>query len=180
MTRVGTCGALSGDVAVVLGADGHPSPLVRTAHRFGYGFGGVVERVTRPGTVIATHWVVAGTRRIPLSEGENLIGRDPTATVWLDVAGISRRHAGCVRRTDADDGPRCAADRARRDTPGDAATTDDVRRTQRDRRSKFTSSPFRTSAVASGKSRRQGEAAALGAERQRAVLRRRQWGAGAR
>jgi pSer/pThr/pTyr-binding forkhead associated (FHA) protein len=28
-----------------------------------------------------------------LSEGENLIGRDPESSVWLDVASVSRRHA---------------------------------------------------------------------------------------
>ena len=80
----------------MLGAEGHPSSLVRTAHRFGYGFSGVVEKATRAGVKIAAHWVVAGTRRIPLSEGENLIGRDPTAAVWLDVSGVSRRHASVL------------------------------------------------------------------------------------
>jgi pSer/pThr/pTyr-binding forkhead associated (FHA) protein len=34
-----------------------------------------------------------GTRRIPLRDGATLLGRDPDATVWLDVAGVSRRHA---------------------------------------------------------------------------------------
>jgi DNA-binding winged helix-turn-helix (wHTH) protein len=86
------------EVRRVLGADGQPSPLVRTAHRVGYGFSGVVERATQSPTPLATHWVVAGSRRIPLSDGENLIGRDPAATVWLDVAGVSRRHA-CIRIT---------------------------------------------------------------------------------
>jgi pSer/pThr/pTyr-binding forkhead associated (FHA) protein len=28
-----------------------------------------------------------------LSEGENIIGRDPRSDVWLDVPGVSRRHA---------------------------------------------------------------------------------------
>ena len=31
--------------------------------------------------------------RFPLSEGENLIGRDPDSSVWLDVASVSRSHA---------------------------------------------------------------------------------------
>jgi pSer/pThr/pTyr-binding forkhead associated (FHA) protein len=29
----------------------------------------------------------------PLTEGENLIGRDPACGVWLDESGVSRRHA---------------------------------------------------------------------------------------
>ena len=86
------------EVRRVLGADGQPSPLVRTAHRVGYGFSGDVKKATQSATTLATQWVVVGSRRIPLSEGENLIGRDPTATVWLDVAGVSRRHA-CIRVT---------------------------------------------------------------------------------
>jgi pSer/pThr/pTyr-binding forkhead associated (FHA) protein len=28
-----------------------------------------------------------------LSEGDNIIGRDPRSAVWLDVPGVSRRHA---------------------------------------------------------------------------------------
>jgi pSer/pThr/pTyr-binding forkhead associated (FHA) protein len=39
--------------------------------------------------------VVRG-RRIVLREGENIIGRNPGSDVWLDVAGVSRRHARIV------------------------------------------------------------------------------------
>ena len=65
--------------------------LVRTAHRVGYAFAGAIEadNAARP----VTHWIVAGARRIALRVGENLIGRDPAATVWLDTPGVSRRHA---------------------------------------------------------------------------------------
>ena len=31
-----------------------------------------------------------------LSPGENLIGRNPECAIWIDVSGVSRRHA-CVR-----------------------------------------------------------------------------------
>lgn len=33
------------------------------------------------------------TRHVSLHEGENIIGRDPSADVWLDERSISRRHA---------------------------------------------------------------------------------------
>lgn len=46
-------------------------------------------------------WIVAGSRRIPLGDGENVIGRDPAAIVQLDAAGISRRHARIVVDGDA-------------------------------------------------------------------------------
>jgi pSer/pThr/pTyr-binding forkhead associated (FHA) protein len=39
------------------------------------------------------HWVVVNGRHVVLKPGENRIGRDPAATVWLDSAGVSRTHA---------------------------------------------------------------------------------------
>ena len=48
----------------------------------------------RPSAV--SRWIVTGGRRVALGEGENVIGRDPVATVLLDVAGVSRRHARIV------------------------------------------------------------------------------------
>lgn len=45
--------------------------------------------------------IVAGSRNIPLAEGEHFIGRDPASTVWLDVPGVSRRHARIVIDRDA-------------------------------------------------------------------------------
>ena len=35
-------------------------------------------------------------RTIPLSEGPNIIGRDPDVTVWVDSTTVSRRHAVIV------------------------------------------------------------------------------------
>ena len=49
----------------------------------------------------ASWWIVAGSRHIPLAEGEHFIGRDPASTVWLDVPGVSRRHARIVIEGDA-------------------------------------------------------------------------------
>jgi DNA-binding winged helix-turn-helix (wHTH) protein len=69
------------------------SPLIRTAHGVGYAFAGVLERVASTRSPTVARWVVAGSRRIPLDDGENLIGRDATSTVWLDTNGVSRRHA---------------------------------------------------------------------------------------
>ena len=76
--------------------DQRRAALIRTAHRVGYAFSGKVE-TGGSGTVIeSTHWIVHGASRIPLREGVNAIGRDPGSTVWLDVAGVSRRHARIV------------------------------------------------------------------------------------
>jgi DNA-binding winged helix-turn-helix (wHTH) protein len=76
-------------------------PLIRTSHGVGYAFCAALE-IADPAPARREppneprgrwHWVVLSDRRIPLQEGENTLGRDPTATVWLDAAGVSRHHA---------------------------------------------------------------------------------------
>jgi DNA-binding winged helix-turn-helix (wHTH) protein len=66
-------------------------PLIRTAHRIGYAFDAPVTRA--PQAPRLSHWLIVGERRIALTEGENIIGRDPDVNVWLDFATVSRRHA---------------------------------------------------------------------------------------
>jgi DNA-binding winged helix-turn-helix (wHTH) protein len=65
---------------------------IRTVHRVGYAFDAPVTRTPVPSRGDC-HWLIAGERRIALAEGENIIGRDPAANVWLDFATVSRRHA---------------------------------------------------------------------------------------
>lgn len=70
------------------------APIIRTAYGIGYALCPPVERTSsRPSG--AWHWIVTNGQRILLREGENVIGRDPTSVVWLDFAGVSRRHA-CI------------------------------------------------------------------------------------
>ena len=38
-------------------------------------------------------WLLWNDRVLPLAEGENVIGRDPSCGVWLDQPGVSRHHA---------------------------------------------------------------------------------------
>jgi DNA-binding winged helix-turn-helix (wHTH) protein len=76
------------------------SPIIRTAHGVGYAFAGELQRAIAPLPAVS-RWIVVGSRRIPLSEGENVIGRDPAATVQLDAAGVSRRHVRIVVAEDA-------------------------------------------------------------------------------
>jgi DNA-binding winged helix-turn-helix (wHTH) protein len=76
-----------------LGDDGSGA-LIRTAHRVGFAFTAPLEATKSSKSAPAiVHWLELGSRRIPLTEGANVIGRDPSAAVWLDVAGVSRRHA---------------------------------------------------------------------------------------
>jgi hypothetical protein len=64
------------------------SPIIRTAHR--------IERAADNRVTDHAHWVVDDRRRIPLHQGENIVGRDPRSDVWVDLAGVSRRHARIV------------------------------------------------------------------------------------
>jgi DNA-binding winged helix-turn-helix (wHTH) protein len=78
------------------------SRLIRTAFGVGYAFSGHVqnspstEHQRRPEVGEGSWWIVAGSRKIPLGQGEHFIGRDPASTVWLDVPGVSRHHARIV------------------------------------------------------------------------------------
>ena len=85
--------------------DEQSGTLIRTAHRVGYACAAEVHRTTRS-KLGATRWLVVGARRIALDDGVYVIGRDPGSDVWLDVAGVSRRHARLVvhqRRTTVED-----------------------------------------------------------------------------
>ena len=70
--------------------------FVRTVHRVGYWFIGRinddgVEAAAKPRTT--RYWLVWETRQVALNDGENIIGRAPDASVWIDAAGVSRHHA---------------------------------------------------------------------------------------
>lgn len=67
------------------------APLIRTAHRVGY----ALSQVIAPAVPVA-HWIVIDERCIPLTEGENLVGRDPQSAVRLEHPCISRQHARIV------------------------------------------------------------------------------------
>jgi DNA-binding winged helix-turn-helix (wHTH) protein len=79
----------------VLQDDDPSSPAIRTAHRVGYALCDV-ERASESQSVEAAHWIVDEHRRISLHQGENSVGRDPRSNVWVDRAGVSRRHARIV------------------------------------------------------------------------------------
>lgn len=75
-------------------ADQEPhSPVIRTVHRVGYAFEAPVVTSGASQPMTAARWLVLNDRRLPLAVGENVVGRDPQAKVWLDYSTVSRRHA---------------------------------------------------------------------------------------
>jgi DNA-binding winged helix-turn-helix (wHTH) protein len=86
------------ELRAALGDDARRPRIIRTLPRFGYAFRAVArtERPARADDVRTTDRVyrlVWGRREISLDEGENLIGRDAEAVVWIDDESVSRRHA---------------------------------------------------------------------------------------
>lgn len=82
------------EIRRALDDDPHDPRFVRTLHRFGYAFAAPADvhasPVPRPEAV--TLWLIAD-RPSRLVEGENILGRDPAATIWFDLPGVSRLHA---------------------------------------------------------------------------------------
>jgi TolB-like protein/DNA-binding winged helix-turn-helix (wHTH) protein/Flp pilus assembly protein TadD len=71
------------------------APLIRTAHGVGYAFIAPIEQHAPQRSEVSL-WIIAGSRRIPLHTGDNLIGCDPASAVCLDEPGVSPRHARIV------------------------------------------------------------------------------------
>jgi len=81
-----------------------PHRYIRTVHGFGYAFQAnvvAVENVSQAALANrVTFWLFAGTRQIPLVDGENVVCRDPRTAVCLDAPSVSRRHARIVVDSD--------------------------------------------------------------------------------
>jgi len=89
-------GSLVAELRRALGDRADTPAFVRTVHRFGYAFCGVVDGDAPSASPGSSAWIVWQGREIPMHGGENIIGRDPGVTVRLDTPSISRRHARIV------------------------------------------------------------------------------------
>jgi len=86
------------ELRAALGDDPHASRVVRTVPRFGYAFC-AEARSDEPARVplgVTEHRLFFGRREIPLLPGENIIGREHSAVVWINEESVSRRHARVV------------------------------------------------------------------------------------
>jgi DNA-binding winged helix-turn-helix (wHTH) protein len=85
------------ELRAALGDEARKPAVIRTVARFGYAFiaPAVVERErdSDGATEGPFYRLVWGRREIALDPGDNLIGRDRDAVVWIDDALVSRRHA---------------------------------------------------------------------------------------
>src|SRR5437762_7459154 len=97
-----TLNVVVAEIRRVLGDDPRTPTYIRTVHRIGYAFSfePVVDcrGPAQSEQPAASHrsWLAVDDRTFRLTAGENVVGRDPQCTIWLDESGISRRHARIV------------------------------------------------------------------------------------
>lgn len=83
------------EVREALGDNASEPRYLRTLRGFGYAFAGSPrqeassERATRG----VAHRLFWGELRATLQAGDNVLGRGPEATVWVEAPSVSRRHA---------------------------------------------------------------------------------------
>jgi DNA-binding winged helix-turn-helix (wHTH) protein len=86
------------EIRAAIGDSSQKEQLLRTVHGYGYAFSGEVRPMPRtaPGaekTEDASYRLLWKGREISLSSGENVLGRDREAMIWIEDASVSRRHA---------------------------------------------------------------------------------------
>jgi DNA-binding winged helix-turn-helix (wHTH) protein len=88
------------ELRTALGDEARKPRIVRTVARFGYSFCADARAAEERAAVALSGGVayrlIWGRREIALDSGENLIGRDRDAVVWIDDESVSRRHARIV------------------------------------------------------------------------------------
>jgi DNA-binding winged helix-turn-helix (wHTH) protein len=86
---------LIAEIRAALGESARQPRCVRTVHRHGYAFQVAADALSEsaPPSGAPAYWLVTASRQIPLEPGDNIVGRDPKARVWLDSPSVSRRHA---------------------------------------------------------------------------------------
>jgi len=85
--------SLVAEIRRELGDDAREPRFVRTVHGFGYAFTDETAAEPDEGAVCRVVW---GAREIALADGENLVGRDPDASLTIDDPRVSRHHARIV------------------------------------------------------------------------------------
>jgi DNA-binding winged helix-turn-helix (wHTH) protein len=83
---------LIGEVRRALDDDPRRPQFVRTVHRFGYAFCAETADLSRSETTGVVCRVIWTGGSATLREGDHIIGRDPTAEIFLDSPSVSRRH----------------------------------------------------------------------------------------
>jgi DNA-binding winged helix-turn-helix (wHTH) protein len=90
----GSLAQLVTEIRQALGDDARNPKYIRTVFRYGYAFVGEAhEERPRGSSKQSPYFVLWRGQEIPLSRGENVIGRDPDAQIRIASTKASRRHA---------------------------------------------------------------------------------------
>lgn len=83
------------ELRAAVGDQARKPTLLRTVHGFGYAFFGEVTEGSRSREeeAFSPFCLTRGKKRFRLVEGQNIVGRNPDADVWIDHDSVSRRHA---------------------------------------------------------------------------------------
>jgi DNA-binding winged helix-turn-helix (wHTH) protein len=85
---------LVAELREAMGEKGQRDGFLRTVHGFGYAFSGEASEASGAALPAASPvCLVRDGRPLPLAQGENVLGRDPEAAVFVDDSTVSRRHA---------------------------------------------------------------------------------------
>jgi DNA-binding winged helix-turn-helix (wHTH) protein len=87
----GNLAVLVKEIRDALGDSAQQPAFIRTVQRFGYAFV-AVQAGDRVRTA-APCWLTWGTQHATLLVGQNVLGRDSSSDVIVDMLGVSRRHA---------------------------------------------------------------------------------------
>ena len=96
---------LIGEIRRALADSAQAPRYIRTVHKVGYAFCAEADGALDappPADAGSRYWLAWNDRTFVLAPGDNLVGRNPECAVWIDAAGVSRRHARV--RLDADRG----------------------------------------------------------------------------
>lgn len=88
--------ALINEVRQALGQPGRHAAPVRTVHGFGYAFDGSVSEEPEPAPSAGgdcRHLLVWGAQALPLPQGQSVVGRERSASLWIGHPSVSREHA---------------------------------------------------------------------------------------
>jgi DNA-binding winged helix-turn-helix (wHTH) protein len=86
--------SLAAEIRRGIGEKGRGARKLRTVYGFGYAISGeTIEEKRAPSTGAARYCLVWERKEMPLTTGDNVVGRDRNATVSIDDSTISRRHA---------------------------------------------------------------------------------------
>ena len=89
-----TLARLVNEVRSALGDEAQSGRLIRTVPRVGYAFAGsAIEEAGRPRAQAGACALQWGTRQVPLTPGENVIGRAADSVISVASQKVSRRHA---------------------------------------------------------------------------------------